>query len=116
MSMPQASEIWLDHESPTPWPPCLAVPCAVVAVALTCVRGSSCRVLFSFGLGCDVSSLHEKCAFSLHVSLQQKQQQQQQRHQQQQQQGGAGGGNAGRDGASAVTDANEVGNTFPTLK
>lgn len=56
-------------------------------------------------MGFDESSLHEKCAFSLHVSLQQ---QQQQRHNQQVQQGGAGGSIADRDGASGGTDASEV--------
>ena len=60
-------------------------------------------------LGPTKSSLHEKCAFSLHVSLQQQQQQQQQRHHQQVQQGGAGGSNAGRDGvASGGMDVSEV--------
>lgn len=57
--------------------------------------------------GFDESSLHEKCAFSLHVSLQQQQQKlQQQRHHVQQ--GGAGGCNAGRDGASGGMDVSEV--------
>lgn len=65
-----------------------------------------------FGSGFGESSLHEKCAFSLHVSLQQ-QQQQQQRHHQQAQQGGAGGSNAGRDGgASGSMDVSEVRDGF----